>query len=517
LSRLVNPLRAKQTSKESNLSQLTDSSSQRQGVKCSDKVSRSDIPKRKRKARFGSSNQNGTSKTLRLTQKEQQEYLEGSDTQSDNQDKETKQLQSTDSSHEPEVILRASKKKFGSVKEVSKTSKSRSQLNLSSPDSPQMKHIHNRHSHNEPIEIRMMSPSYPDLTDSLDEVEKKSILQDKRRTSVRIEHFLKQRPTPDQLKASQEAKTEAKSQPESPKVTDDAPTIRTALLLFNQKPAKGVQMIIDNKLLDDPSPAGIAKFFYHSSLIDKRQLGDYLGDPADLSCRIRDCILDLLDFSRLEFDMALRRFLDVFRLPGEAQKIDRLVQAFASKFYSQQNSMESVFLSEDAAYILSFSTVMLNTDIHNPSVKRKMTKEQFCSQNKGVNKGEDFPAEFLEDLYDTICEDEIKEHTLMSNAFKRGWLQMGISRKEKKRRWIMLDENGLYCFKNQESINATSSIPLESVTGILLELKSKKFEFKVKTSKEEYSFGARSERSASAWVSSLQYLRSKKKRTSKRY
>ena len=44
-----------------------------------------------------------------------------------------------------------------------------------------------------------------------------------------------------------------------------------------------------------------------------------------------DAFLALLDFSQLSFDEALRFFLSLFRLPGEAQQIDRIMQKFADR------------------------------------------------------------------------------------------------------------------------------------------------------------------------------------------
>ena len=35
-------------------------------------------------------------------------------------------------------------------------------------------------------------------------------------------------------------------------------------------------------------------------------------------------------------------------------------------------------------FVLAYSTIMLNTDLHNPQVKRKMTLEQFVSNNRGL-------------------------------------------------------------------------------------------------------------------------------------
>lgn len=67
-----------------------------------------------------------------------------------------------------------------------------------------------------------------------------------------------------------------------------------------------------------------------------------------------------------------RKFLDGFRLPGEAQKIDRLMEKFAERFV---HCNPDTFKSADVAYVLAYSVIMLNTDAHNRGVKVKMSKE----------------------------------------------------------------------------------------------------------------------------------------------
>jgi len=49
----------------------------------------------------------------------------------------------------------------------------------------------------------------------------------------------------------------------------------------------------------------------------------------------------------------------------------------------------------DTAYVLAFSTIMLNTDLHNPSVKNKITKPGFIKNNRGINEGGDLPEKLL--------------------------------------------------------------------------------------------------------------------------
>merc|ERR1740123_342079 len=100
-------------------------------------------------------------------------------------------------------------------------------------------------------------------------------------------------------------------------------------------------------------------------------------------------------FAKEELDMSLRRFLSVFRLPGEAQKIDRMMEKFAEKYCNDNPNM---FANADCAFVLSFSLIMLQTDLHNPGIKNKMTKEDFVRNNRGINDNQDLPPEYLQKL-----------------------------------------------------------------------------------------------------------------------
>jgi hypothetical protein len=59
-----------------------------------------------------------------------------------------------------------------------------------------------------------------------------------------------------------------------------------------------------------------------------------IGVDALLSrLQVMHAYVDAMDFSGLKFDDAIRRFLLDFRLPGEAQKIDRLMEKFAERYH----------------------------------------------------------------------------------------------------------------------------------------------------------------------------------------
>jgi brefeldin A-inhibited guanine nucleotide-exchange protein len=62
----------------------------------------------------------------------------------------------------------------------------------------------------------------------------------------------------------------------------------------------------------------------------------------------------------------------------------------------------------ETAYVLAYSTVLLNTDLYNPQVKRRMTKQEFTKNNRGINDGEDLPPDLLSSIYDEIASNEIR-------------------------------------------------------------------------------------------------------------
>ncbi len=82
------------------------------------------------------------------------------------------------------------------------------------------------------------------------------------------------------------------------------------------------------------------------------------------------------------------------------------MEKFAER-YTTQNP--DVFPTADAAFILAFSVIMLNTDLHNPAIKeeRRMTKEGFLRNNRGICDGKDMPPEFLTAIFDRIKSDPI--------------------------------------------------------------------------------------------------------------
>lgn len=115
----------------------------------------------------------------------------------------------------------------------------------------------------------------------------------------------------------------------------------------------------------------------------------------------------------MTFDHAIRVFLcdGEFRLPGESQKIDRLLDIFCVT-YCEHNPR--VFVNAQAALVVAFAMIMLNTDLHDTrlrsgrTTRKPMTLEAFKSNLRGLNHGKNFDPDFLEGMYSNIAKREIR-------------------------------------------------------------------------------------------------------------
>ena len=189
---------------------------------------------------------------------------------------------------------------------------------------------------------------------------------------------------------------------------------------FNAKPKRILKLLKDAGVLSDAmseikQATIISEFLRYTPLLKKVAVGQYLASgDSSFDVAVRTKYIHLFNLNNKSMLAALRTFLEAFRLPGEAQQIDRLLQAFANETY--MNSADAPLMATaDVAYLLSFSIIMLNTDLHNPNIKseNKMSLSDFIKQNKNygpeVSAGKDLPVDFLVGIYNSIKTNEIRK------------------------------------------------------------------------------------------------------------
>lgn len=199
----------------------------------------------------------------------------------------------------------------------------------------------------------------------------------------------------------------------------------------------------------------IAHFLLHRKGLAKEKIGQYMGNLQ--SQFIQDVLvyyLQELDFHGLQVDIALRKFSTALRMPGEAQKIERFVDRFATRYVQCQQQQQSqliqgsqdyisstknehlggntgkhantyngshqpvsnnldknnlTLLTKDEIFILTFAIIMLNTDLHSPSLKStsRMSANQFINNLRGVFKSQTINESDLIEIYERVKSNQI--------------------------------------------------------------------------------------------------------------
>lgn len=260
--------------------------------------------------------------------------------------------------------------------------------------------------------------------------------------------------------------------------------LRAAYLFSTQDDvAECLKYLSANHLIPETPDASVVADLFHILPVEKKKLGIYLSKPKNYE--VLKQFMNKFDWKQfsadkrfdmvekgyspnhpgiaLRIDEALRMVLAKFRLPGESQQIERVVDAFSDGYFNQclkqdaQNYLEfhekfkeyrssntlptdeqphdqspektnhltdpsnpppqpptgfsethAPPLSPDSVSVLAYAVIMLNTDQHHPQVRRRMTKEDFVKNLRQSNKhGLNFSRANLEEIYDSIKNEEI--------------------------------------------------------------------------------------------------------------
>lgn len=222
----------------------------------------------------------------------------------------------------------------------------------------------------------------------------------------------------------------------------------------------------------------VAHFLLHRKGLAKEKIGQYLGNlQVQFNQDVLRYYLQELDFNGLQIDIALRKFSSTLRLPGEAQKIERFVDYFAQRYIqcqqqqpgtntiqltsqSHQQTSQSpttpvltqkqqpelanqishyknnlTLLSKDEIFILTFAIIMLNTDLHSPSLKStsRMSASQFVHNLRGVFKSQMITEGDLVEIYERVKANEITttpDHVTHVMKVQHGLTVTNFQRKE---------------------------------------------------------------------------------------
>ena len=212
-----------------------------------------------------------------------------------------------------------------------------------------------------------------------------------------------------------------------PRIKERKKHLETGTDMFNQKPKEGIAYLREHGFLSTPLDfKEVANHLRENWRLDKKMIGEYISDK-----RINQLLIEYIstfNFSGVRIDEALRSFLESFRLPGEAPVISYILEKFSQQWH---DSNDHPFANDDAVYVLAYAIVMLNTDQHNPQAKKQnipMSLQAFKNQVRGVNGGQDFDPEMIEEIYHAIKSKEIVLPTEQTGPLKENyvWKQLAL-------------------------------------------------------------------------------------------
>jgi hypothetical protein len=229
--------------------------------------------------------------------------------------------------------------------------------------------------------------------------------------------------------------------------------------LFEVKPEKGLKYLQSFGALPTPlTPQSVAKFLRIAPELRKETTGAFLGelgkDNSSYEANSKEFhslllvkYVESFEFTNYSVLDCMRIFLSAFRLPGEAQQIDRILEAFSERCFRQSHEGNNgIIQNAEITYLLTFSIIMLNTDRHNPNIKaeRRMTKEQFVRNNRNYGKDYhqtmDLPQEYLEGIFSSIDDFPIRTdgHELAGSFNIEIWKDLQMQAKVDFRKSILV-------------------------------------------------------------------------------
>ena len=106
-----------------------------------------------------------------------------------------------------------------------------------------------------------------------------------------------------------------------------------AAIKFNFKPKNGISYLLSQKMITAPNNfkqhcQDIVCFLKTTPALDKTIIGVFLGTDNTLEKACLQEFIDQFDLKGIEYVQSLKTILQGFRLPGEGQIVDRVMEIF---------------------------------------------------------------------------------------------------------------------------------------------------------------------------------------------
>ncbi|ESK85219.1 guanine nucleotide exchange factor [Moniliophthora roreri MCA 2997] len=124
----------------------------------------------------------------------------------------------------------------------------------------------------------------------------------------------------------------------------------------------------------------------------KDKIAEWLGGTGQVNKIALQYYMDYFDFSGLRLDTAFRRLCSRLYLKGETQQVDRLLEEFSRRYWDCNPS--GVFGSASVVHAVTYSILLLNTDLHVADIPNRMSRNQFVKNTLGTIQMQLQPSNF---------------------------------------------------------------------------------------------------------------------------
>ncbi|KAI7903926.1 uncharacterized protein BX663DRAFT_485418 [Cokeromyces recurvatus] len=169
--------------------------------------------------------------------------------------------------------------------------------------------------------------------------------------------------------------------------------------------------------LDDPKECASRLWHEDETFVEHEKIAEWLGQSKSLNSKTLNEYMNYFNFSTMRLDTAFRKMCSKLYFRAEAQQIERILEAFAKRYW--QCNPKSILGSSDVVYAIVYSLLLLNTDLHVAQGNyTRMTRHIFVKNTMStlrdqqkqinsvsINKSLDWEAlieAYLKDLYVSV-------------------------------------------------------------------------------------------------------------------
>ena len=194
---------------------------------------------------------------------------------------------------------------------------------------------------------------------------------------------------------------------------------RVGLNLFNTNPDVGMDFLVKHGFLE-LTPLSVAQFLFRNPGLAKEMVGHYLGLIHSAFCmKVLSVFMEEFNFAGQRIDKALRQLLTYVKVPGEAQKIEKIMEVFGKRYNKCNPSFANKLRTSDSVLTLAFAIMLLNTDLH--KTDKKVSEKEFVASLKAADDGKDFESKLLRSIFKGVKKEAFSagiDHVAQANLLQ---------------------------------------------------------------------------------------------------